>query len=121
MLLASACRTRRQAQTIANTVILVLSALGGSMVPRFFMPEALQDLGWLTPNTWALEAYSGIFWRGEDLLRSDNPDEPAAGQRADRLVARAAPVTPPGLRRLSYQQFFEPHPQRLEQRGFEHT
>ena len=67
MLLAAACRTRRQAQTIANTVILVLSALGGSMVPRFFMPEALQAVGWLTPNTWALEAYSGIFWKGDDL------------------------------------------------------
>lgn len=67
MLLATLCQTRRQAQTVANTVILVLSALGGSMVPRFLMPEVLQDLGWLTPNTWALEAYSGIFWRGESL------------------------------------------------------
>ena len=68
MLLATACATRRQAQTVANTVILVLSALGGSMVPRFLMPEILKDLGWLTPNTWALEAYSGVFWRGEGLL-----------------------------------------------------
>jgi len=67
MLLATACTTRRQAQTVANTVILVLSALGGSMVPRFLMPDVLKDLGWLTPNTWALEAYSGVFWRGEDL------------------------------------------------------
>ena len=65
MLLAAACQTRRQAQTIANTVILVVSALGGSMVPRFFMPEALKAVGWLTPNAWALEAYSGIFWRGD--------------------------------------------------------
>ena len=68
MLLATVCATRRQAQTVANTVILVLSALGGSMVPRFLMPEVLKDLGWLTPNTWALEAYSGVFWRGEGLL-----------------------------------------------------
>jgi ABC-2 type transport system permease protein len=67
MLLVTACQTRRQAQTVANTVILVLSALGGSMVPRFLMPDVLKDLGWLTPNTWALEAYSGIFWRGEGL------------------------------------------------------
>ena len=37
------------------------------MVPRFFMPDLLKDLGWLTPNTWALEAYSGVFWRGEPL------------------------------------------------------
>ena len=35
------------------------------MVPRFFMPPLLQDLGWLTPNTWALEAYTAIFWRDE--------------------------------------------------------
>ena len=68
MLLATACNTRRQAQTIANTAILVVSAIGGSMVPRIFMPDALQQAGWLTPNTWALEAYSGIFWRQDSLL-----------------------------------------------------
>jgi len=44
-----------------------VSALGGSMVPRFFMPPLLQDLGWLTPNTWALEAYTAIFWRDESV------------------------------------------------------
>jgi ABC-2 type transport system permease protein len=65
--LASACRTRRQAQTVANVAILVLSAVGGSMVPRFFMPPLLQDLGWITPNTWALEAYTSIFWRDEPM------------------------------------------------------
>jgi ABC-2 type transport system permease protein len=68
MLLATACHTRRQAQTIANTAILVVSAIGGSMVPRILMPEILQQAGWLTPNTWALEAYSGIFWRQDSLL-----------------------------------------------------
>jgi ABC-2 type transport system permease protein len=45
-----------------------VSAIGGSMVPRIFMPESLQQLGWFTPNTWALEAYSGIFWRQDSLL-----------------------------------------------------
>ncbi len=65
---ATACRTRRQAQTLSNVAILVLSALGGSMVPRFFMPPALQQLGWITPNTWALEAYIGVFWRDETAV-----------------------------------------------------
>ena len=65
--LASACRTRRQAQTFANVAILIVSAVGGSMVPRFFMPPLLQDLGWITPNTWALEAYTAIFWRDEPI------------------------------------------------------
>jgi ABC-2 type transport system permease protein len=63
--LAAACSTRRQAQTLANVAILILSAVGGSMVPRFFMPRFIQNLGWLTPNTWALEAYTGIFWRDD--------------------------------------------------------
>jgi ABC-2 type transport system permease protein len=65
--IATSCRTQRQAQTVANVAILVLSALGGSMVPRFFMPQLLQDLGWITPNTWALEAYTEIFWRDGTL------------------------------------------------------
>lgn len=65
--IASACSTRRQAQTLANVAILILSALGGSMVPRFLMPPLLQDLGWITPNTWALEAYTSIFWRDEAI------------------------------------------------------
>jgi ABC-2 type transport system permease protein len=65
LVVALVCRTKRQAQTLANVAILILSALGGSMVPRFFMPPVLQTLGWLTPNTWALEAYTAIFWRDE--------------------------------------------------------
>jgi ABC-2 type transport system permease protein len=65
--LVTACATKRQAQTLANVVILVLSALGGSMVPRFLMPPLMQDIGWITPNTWALEAYTAIFWRDEPV------------------------------------------------------
>ncbi len=79
MLLATACTTRRQAQTVANTVILIISALGGSMVPRFFMPDVLRDLGWVTPNTWALEAYSGLFWRQEPLAALALPISLLAG------------------------------------------
>jgi ABC-2 type transport system permease protein len=67
LVLTTLCSTRRQAQTLSNVVILILSALGGSMVPRFLMPPLLQDLGWLTPNTWALEAYTSIFWRDEPI------------------------------------------------------
>jgi ABC-2 type transport system permease protein len=61
--LTTSCRTRRQAQTLANMAILIVSAVGGSMVPRFFMPAWMRDLGWLTPNTWALEAWTAVFWR----------------------------------------------------------
>lgn len=65
LLLTAACGTRRQAQALANVAILIVSAVGGSMVPRFLMPPLLQQLGWLTPTAWAVEAYAGLFWRGD--------------------------------------------------------
>jgi len=63
--ITTAFTTRQQAQTFANISVLILSALGGSMVPRFLMPRVLQEVGWVTPNAWALEAYTSIFWRDE--------------------------------------------------------
>lgn len=67
LLFVALCRTKQQAQVLGNILILVISALGGSMVPRFLMPPYVQDIGWVTPNTWVLEAYASIFWRGGGL------------------------------------------------------
>jgi ABC-2 type transport system permease protein len=66
--LASACRTRAQLGGISTIVILVMSALGGSMFPRFLMPESMQKVGLLTFNGWALDAYLKVFWRDAPLL-----------------------------------------------------
>lgn len=68
LLVAAACRSYLQAQNLSTVLVLIVSVVGGSMVPRFFMPDWLRELGWLTPNTWVLEAYSAIFWRGEPLI-----------------------------------------------------
>ena len=62
MLLAAACRTRAQLSGISTIVILIMSAVGGSMFPRFLMPEGLKQLGLLTFNGWALDGYLKVFW-----------------------------------------------------------
>ena len=63
MVLATACRTRQQLGGISTIVILTMSALGGSMFPRFLMSETMQKMGLVTFNAWALDGYVKVFWR----------------------------------------------------------
>jgi len=63
LVLGTACRTQAQLQGLSTVVILLMSALGGSMVPRYMMPEAMQRLGLVTFNGWALVGYEQVFWR----------------------------------------------------------
>ena len=54
--------------TASTFLVLLFSALGGSMVPRFMMPEWLQTIGQFTPNHWAIEAFYGILARDQTVL-----------------------------------------------------
>ncbi|MEP6343234.1 MAG: ABC transporter permease [Maricaulaceae bacterium] len=68
---ASLCTSPAQMNTVSTFVVLLCSAVGGSMVPRFMMPDWLQGLGRFTPNHWAIEGIYGILARGQgpqDLL-----------------------------------------------------
>ncbi len=63
MLLASLCRTRAQLGALSTLLILVMSAIGGSMFPRFLMPAAMQKAGLWTINAWAIDGFTKVFWR----------------------------------------------------------
>ena len=67
MLLASACKTRAQLGALSTLVILIMSSIGGSMFPRFLMPEAMQKAGLLTINAWAIDGFTKVFWRDEPV------------------------------------------------------
>jgi ABC-2 type transport system permease protein len=49
-------------------VIVIMSALGGSMFPRFLMSAQLKTAGLFTFNAWALDGYQKVFWYETGLL-----------------------------------------------------
>lgn len=67
MLLASICRTRAQLGPLSTLVILLMSSVGGSMFPRYFMSESMQKAGLLTINAWAIDGFTKVFWRDEPI------------------------------------------------------
>jgi ABC-2 type transport system permease protein len=66
MLIASIARVPEQVHSIGTVVILIMSALGGSMFPRFFMPEWIRPLGLFTINGWAYDGFITII-RGQGI------------------------------------------------------
>ncbi len=69
LVLAAASKTRIQLVALSNLLILIMSALGGSMVPRYLLSESMQKLGLLTLNAWAIDGFLKVFWREEPLWR----------------------------------------------------
>jgi ABC-2 type transport system permease protein len=63
ILLASICQTRAQLGALSTLIILMMSAIGGSMFPRYFMPESIQKAGLFTINAWAIDGFTKVFWR----------------------------------------------------------
>lgn len=63
ILLAALCRTRAQLGAVSTLLILTMSAIGGSMFPRYLMPPAVQKAGLFTINAWAIDGFTKVFWR----------------------------------------------------------
>jgi ABC-type multidrug transport system permease subunit len=61
--LAAVAKTRQQAQNLSTIIILVMSAIGGSMIPLFIMPPILQKIALLSVNYWGIQGFYDIFWR----------------------------------------------------------
>jgi ABC-2 type transport system permease protein len=63
LVLATLSRSRQQLSGISTILILSMSAVGGSMFPRFLMTPAMQQIGKVAFNAWALDGYQKVFWR----------------------------------------------------------
>jgi ABC-2 type transport system permease protein len=74
MLLASLSHTRGQQAAAGTLLILIMSAIGGSMFPQFLMPPIMLKLGkLLTFNSWAIDGYTRVFWRDEPVGHLGGP------------------------------------------------
>jgi ABC-2 type transport system permease protein len=68
LVLATLSRSRQQLSGMSTIIILAMSALGGSMFPRFLMSETVQKIGLVPFNAWALDGYLKVFWREAPLI-----------------------------------------------------
>ncbi len=66
--LAAVSKTRQQAQNLSTLIILIMSAIGGSMIPLFFMPSIMQKIAYFSVNYWGIQGFYDIFWRGLPLI-----------------------------------------------------
>jgi ABC-2 type transport system permease protein len=76
ILLATACRSRAQLSGVSTIVILIMSALGGSMMPKFVAKDLFALTSPFTINGWALDGFLKVFWY----------DDPAASLPASLLT-----------------------------------
>ena len=63
LLVAVCSRTLEQATVIGGVGNLLAAAVGGIMVPRFVMPEAMQRLAEASPMAWALDGFHTVILR----------------------------------------------------------
>ncbi len=63
VLLASIAKSRQQVQGLSTLIVLVMSCIGGSMVPTFIMPAFMQKISMFSVNYWGIQGFYDIFWR----------------------------------------------------------
>ena len=62
LFLSAICRSRQQLHAASVVLVLSMSAVGGSMVPRYIMSDTMKQLGKFTFNGWALDGFQKLFW-----------------------------------------------------------
>ena len=61
IVLASFAKSRQQVQGYSTIIVMVMSAIGGSMIPLFIMPEFMQKIAVVSVNYWGIQGFYDIF------------------------------------------------------------
>jgi ABC-2 type transport system permease protein len=63
MLLSVMGKTEQSAGGIGWSVLMVISMIGGGMIPLFVMPSWMRTISHFSPVKWAILAMEGALWR----------------------------------------------------------
>lgn len=63
VVLASFAKTRQQVQGFSTLIIMIMSAIGGSMIPIPMMPAFMQKISVFSVNYWGVQGFYDIFWK----------------------------------------------------------
>lgn len=61
LLIASISKTVFIAASLSGILAILMTAIGGIMIPKFVMPKFMQNMTFLVVHGWALDAYLNIF------------------------------------------------------------
>lgn len=64
LLIANISKTTEEATTMGGTLNIIFAALSGIMVPKFIMPESMQQIGSFSPMSWGLDSFLEILVYG---------------------------------------------------------
>lgn len=68
LLVAQLTSTIEQATIVSGVLNIIMAALGGVMVPRFLMPEAMREMGSFSPMSWGLDGFFDILLRNGTVV-----------------------------------------------------
>ncbi len=68
LFIAAVSTSRKQSEGLSTIVILIMSAIGGSMIPLIFMPAFMQKMAVISVNYWAIQGFFDILGRDASLL-----------------------------------------------------
>jgi ABC-2 type transport system permease protein len=72
LVIANIAKKSEDATSIGGISNIILAALGGIMVPKFIMPQTMQEISELSPMSWALDSFLELFVNGGTFVDIQN-------------------------------------------------
>jgi ABC-2 type transport system permease protein len=68
VLMGTLSKSEQQGSMLGSLSILLLSAIGGVLVPTYVMPDIMRTISLISPLNWSLQGFYTLFLKGGTLL-----------------------------------------------------